>query len=223
MGAGLALDCTVLITGYTVFSGYQLNPSEEIASMLEGARVAGCRVQTLIMPVSLRRVIEILPRKLREVNPSMVLGLGLSPRARKVTLELAAASIAHYPEAPDEDGFRANLHPLTGRSALDVKPTQLPVARIVEECAEKRQLPLTVNLSIGTYLCNVAAYIIHSYAEQAGVPGGFLHLPPTTELAMRHRLSHSIPLSLQAETVKCVVETAVSHARKASDSTEPAG
>jgi pyroglutamyl-peptidase len=210
------LACTILLTGFTVFRGYQLNPSDEIARALDGKNIAECTVKSLVLPVSLKKMPSILMEAVKDVKPSLLLGMGLSPRARKVTLELAAASIAHYPDYPDEDGYKAYLETLPGANGFEVLGTGLPVKDIVEECG-KRNLPITVNLSVGTYLCNAVAYLIHRYAASNGIPGGFLHLPPTTELQLRHNLPHSIPFNIQLETVKCVIETALGKTNTASN------
>jgi pyroglutamyl-peptidase len=209
--------CTILVSGFTVYGGFQLNPSEEIARMLNGSVIGGCRVESVVLPVSLRKAPRMLAEKLESLKPSLALGLGLSPRARKVTLELAAVSVAHYPDYPDEDGYKAFYEPLPGAHGLEALETRLPLPDVLSECS-RRNLPLTASLSAGTYLCNAVAYTIHRYAVENKVPGGFLHLPPTTELQLRHNLPHSIPLNIQAETVKCVIETSL---RKAYHNTRP--
>ncbi|HID41505.1 MAG TPA: hypothetical protein EYP33_05045, partial [Pyrodictium sp.] len=93
------------------------------------------------------------------------------PRARRATLELAAVSLAHYPDTPDEDGHRAVLEP------LDAEGPRAYTTRIflqtVKTCSEKRH-PVTAGASASTYLCNAAAYI-HRYAHSHGAARGFLH------------------------------------------------
>ena len=201
----------VLVTGFTVFAGYQFNPSEWIAASLDGHVVEGYRVHSLVLPVSLQRALPLLRKHLEALKPRVVLGLGLAPRARKVTVELAAVSLAHYPDYPDEDGHRAELHLLD--SGLRAYTTRLPL-EAVRTCHGKGY-PVTVSVSTGTYLCNAAAYTIHRYAHHNNAIGGFLHLPPTTELAYRHGLTGTMPLWLELETVKCILRETIRSLRKA--------
>ncbi|BES81696.1 hypothetical protein [Pyrodictium abyssi] len=197
-----------LVAGFTVFAGLQFNPAEEIARRLDGATIGGLRVHALVLPVSLRRALPLLEERLRALRPRVALGLGLSPRAGKVTLELAAVSLAHYPDTPDEDGHRAVLEPLDAGGPR-AYTTRIPL-EAARTCSEKGH-PVTVGLSAGTYLCNAAAYTIHRYAHRHGAAGGFLHLPPSTELAHRHHLEPATPLWLQLETVKCILEETIRH------------
>ncbi len=196
---------TLLVTGFTVFNGYQVNPSEEAALSLHGASIAGHRVVAVVLPVSLARMRRRLEGLLERLRPDAVLGLGLSPRVRAVTLELAAASLVDYPGFPDEDGYRADLE-LIDRE-LRVLPTRIPF-HAVKAC-RARGHPVAAGLTAGGYLCNAAAYIIHRYAWNRGVPGGFLHLPPSTTLAMRAGLRWGMPQDEIIRAVCCMLEEAL--------------
>ncbi|ABM81432.1 pyrrolidone-carboxylate peptidase [Hyperthermus butylicus] len=202
----------VLVTGFMVFAGYQFNPSEWIAATLDGQVIEGYRVHSLVLPVSLRRALPILKEHLETLKPQVVLGLGLAPRARKVTVELVAVSLAHYPDYPDEDGYRADLQ-LLDNGGLRTYTTRIPL-EAVRACRGKGY-PVTVSVSVGTYLCNAVAYAIHRYAHHNNAIGGFLHLPPTTELAHRHGLTNTTPLWLELETVKCILRETIRLLHKA--------
>ncbi|ALL01414.1 Pyrrolidone-carboxylate peptidase [Pyrodictium delaneyi] len=200
------MEDVVLVAGFTVFAGFQFNPAEEIARRLDGQAIRGHRVRGLVLPVSLKRGLRLLREHLEALRPRVVLGLGLAPWARRVTLELAAVSLVHYPDYPDEDGHRAELQLLDG-GGLRAYTTRLPL-EAVQACS-RQGLPATVGVTAGTYLCNAAAYTIHRYAHENRVAGGFLHLPPSTELAHRHRFTATVPLWLQLETVKCILREAI--------------
>ncbi|MDK2383449.1 MAG: pyroglutamyl-peptidase I, partial [Candidatus Korarchaeota archaeon] len=61
----------------------------------------------------------------------------------------------------------------------------------------------------GTYLCNAAGYLASLCSSRLRVPGGFLHLPPHTDLAMRLGLPHHRPLGEIVDTVRCVAEASL--------------
>ena len=195
--------CIVLVTGFNVYGGYQVNPSAEIAEALKGLQLACCRVESIVLPVSLKRAPRLLEEAVEKYKPSAIVSMGLAPRLHRVALELAAVSIAHFPDYPDEDSYRAELEPVDG--GLEALTPTIPVEEVYEECARRRGLPLTVGVSAGTYLCNVVAYTAYKLARRHSIMAGFLHLPPTSELALRHGIPHSLPLWEQLETVRCIL------------------
>ena len=202
----------ILLIGYSVFSGLQLNPSEEIVRRLSGETIHGYRVKGLVLPVSFRYVKENLPRALRENRPLLVLGIGLAPRATKPVIELAASNVASF-STSDEDGNRISYEYLEGGEPRCVHTT-LPVDSILRECSN-RGLRVAASVSIGTYLCGVAGYYIMRYAIESNVMGGFIHVPPSTELAMRHGLVNHMPLHSLVETIRCVLEVSAKKASQA--------
>jgi len=194
----------ILLIGYSVFSGFQLNPSEEIITRLDGASINGYRVMGLVLPVSYRYVQGTLPRILEEERPDIVLGIGLAPRAIRPVIELVASNVASF-RIRDEDGALVGYEYVAG-SGLEAVRTTLPVSIVLDEC-RRRGLDIAAGVSIGTYLCGIAGYYIMKYAEVRKRIGGFIHIPPSTELAMRHGLRNYVSLSTLFETIKCVLET----------------
>jgi len=200
----------VLITGFNEYGPYYYNPSSEVASFFGNKEINGFKIETLNLPVSLR-AIEILTGALSRVKPSIVLSTGLSPRARKIVIELVASNIVHYPDYLDEDRHKQNLKYLTSEKTLTAIPSTLPLSKIKEECIEKHQLPITFGVSVGTYLCGAVAFTVHKYAQSTNSIGGFIHIPPSTDFTMKHNLdsTNSLPLSLVIEAVECIVKVAI--------------
>jgi pyroglutamyl-peptidase len=184
---------------------FQLNPAEETARILGGSSINGFQVVSRIIPVSYNYVKNTLPRLLEREKPAMVIGLGLAPRARSVIVELAASNVASF-ASKDIDGVRIEYDYVDRATRVRVLPTRLPVESIIRECRIKRRLNVRPGVSIGTYLCGVAGYLLLDYASKHGVPGGFIHVPPSTELALRHKTEYSMPLREIVEAVKCIIE-----------------
>lgn len=202
----------ILLIGYSIFSRFQLNPSEKIVTELNGKSISGHRIEGIVLPVSLKYVRENLPKILKERHPLIVLGIGLAPRATKPVIELVASNVASF-NIPDESGEKASYEYLDNNS-LQCVHTTLPVSEILGEC-NRRGLEIAPSVSIGTYLCGVAGYYIMRYAIERGILGGFIHVPPSTELALRHKLGNYMSPYDLVETIRCVLETSVKKALRA--------
>ena len=208
------INKVVVLTGFNEYGFYHYNPSSEIVSFFKEKEINGFRIKTLDLPVSLRAV-KILENVLDRTRPPIVISTGLSPRARKIIVELIASNIVHYPDYPDEDRYNPSLEYISTEKTLMAIPSTLPLNRIKEKCIDRKQLPITFGVSIGTYLCGATAFTVHRYAQITKSIGGFIHIPPSTDFAMRHRLplTNSLPLSLMIETLECILRVSIDSVR----------
>ena len=198
----------ILLTGFSHYGIYYINPSMEIVQKLNGIIFNGFKVHGLVLPVSINKAPKILKDKLRILKPNIVIGLGLAPRARNIIIELASANIAHFPDYKDIDGETAWLK-LIGNNRIEVLSTRLPIFKIMESCCREKGFKISVGLSIGTYLCNIVGYEILRYAHKRSLPGGFIHIPPSTDLALRLGLNNYIPLKEMIQAIKCILVTTI--------------
>ncbi len=203
------MGCRILIIGYSGFREYQWNPAEAVAEKLRGRRIAGCIVESHVVPVSFSMVRKVIPRLLESVDPAVALGVGLAPSAKSVLLELAAANYAYF-EVGDEDGFKsAGEEVVTGGPM--VVHTTLPVGAVLGRCREEKGLPLRPSVTIGTYLCGTLGYILMKWGSETGRPAGFIHIPPDTSLAMKLGLKNYISLRDAVDSVECILEATLEH------------
>ncbi len=210
MGTYMELSPRILVTGFSLFNGYLYNPTAQIVEDLNGTIINGILIEDMVLPVSFKRAIPMLKAVLEERRPLIVLGLGFAPRANCVIIELAAANLAFF-SIPDIDGYRAESEEIEKGGKLVVE-TRLPVRRIVDTCIKSLRLPMAPSVSIGTYLCNAVGYTIMSYAAKYGAIGGFLHIPPTTDIAMKLGMGTGVPYREVFESILCVLKTCVDHA-----------
>lgn len=199
----------VLVTGFSYYRGYPYNPSGDLAEKLNGTVIEEFKVTGKVLPVSFENALGILEGLLREYKPAVVVGLGLHPRATAVLLELAAVNLAHF-ERPDIDGFKARLKAIDDEGP-QVLYTRLPVDRVHSACNEGLQLRIRPSVTIGTYLCNAVGYKIMHYGSSSGAVAGFLHVPPTTDIAMKLGLSNYIAAWELEEIVRCVIREAIKY------------
>ncbi len=199
--------CRILLMGYMNFSKYLWNPAELIIERLDSSEIEGCKVIGRKLPVSLNDVKKLVREYLKEVDPEIAVGIGLNPVLKNVTLELASSNVISF-GVPDEKGFKASFDLIDGNKVKVIK-TSLPVSRIIKACVIKRNLPLKPSIGIGSYLCNVLGYLTMSWAKDNRRYGGFIHVPPHTDLAMKIGLNNFLSMGEMLEIVKCILEETI--------------
>ena len=198
----------ILLTGFSNYDKYYINPSEEIVEFLDGSYIYDYKIHGLILPVSITNAPKILINHLNTLKPDIVLGLGLSPKAKNIIIELVSTNIAHFPDYKDIDGETAWMK-LIGNNRVEVLSTRLPIFKIMESCCREKGFKISVGLSIGTYLCNIVGYEILRYAYKRSLPGGFIHIPPSTDLALRLGLNNYMPLKEMLQAITCILATTI--------------
>jgi pyroglutamyl-peptidase len=165
-----------LVTGFEPYGGRGRNPAGEVAGRLDGAEIAGVRVVGRNFPVAFATLDEIILATLAEVDPAVVISLGLCPGEPVIRLERVAINIADF-EIPDNEGVVLVDRPVEEAGAA-ARFATLPLRR-VQEALLRAGIPARLSNSAGTYLCNKALYRFLGAIEQRGksVPCGFLHLP----------------------------------------------
>ncbi|AEM39247.1 peptidase C15 pyroglutamyl peptidase I [Pyrolobus fumarii 1A] len=195
------MSAICLVTGFAHFGTnvvYEPNPSGEIAEELNGKSVGGCRIHGIVLPVEFPRASEMLVRLLEELDPALVVSMGLySPGGSHVRVEVAAVN-AYW------DGSR--LRKVVDDAPLG-EPIRIPVdpvhvARVLNETG----LRARPSASIGLYLCNVVAYLVYRWGWRKGRPSVFLHLPWSTRLEERLReRREGVPVWLLREGVERLI------------------
>jgi pyroglutamyl-peptidase len=165
-----------LVTGFEPYGGRGRNPAGEIATRLDGSVVAGVRVVGRNLPVAFAALDEAVAATLAEVDPAVVISLGLCPGEPVIRLERVAINVADF-EIPDNEGVVLVDRPLDAAGAA-ARFATLPLRR-VQAALLQAGIPARLSSSAGTYLCNKALYRFLGAIEESGrvVPCGFIHLP----------------------------------------------
>lgn len=189
----------VLVTGFSIFPGTAVNPTEALVMALaeRGASLAqSCQLTTEVFDVDYRA----LPNRLSSLGqagcPDIAIHFGLSAKARGFALERIAKNVigrdksdnaGHIPEAAC---ILDAGEPLT---------TSLPVDAILDALRAKG-LPADYSDDAGDYLCNFLFYNSRGGLCSGFAPkmSGFVHVPPLAGQGGMMTLSE---LVLGAETI----------------------
>jgi pyroglutamyl-peptidase len=174
----------VLVTGFSVFPGAPVNPTEALVhGMTRDPPTDGLAgFRTEILSVEYAGLTDRLSAIGREFRPDIVIQFGLARRAIGFRLEkIARNSLKHA--RPDNQGrLPASERICDGPASW---PSTLPLEAL-RDVLEDAGLPVEWSDDAGGYLCNMAFALARSgtcEGLQAGMTG-FIHVPPLPEDAL---------------------------------------
>lgn len=176
-----------------------LSHLDERAAALREAR--GAELTTQVLPVEFTAATRRIGELMTQVQPHIVLSLGLADGRRELTPERVAINLADA-RMPDNSGAQPIDEPLAHNGPAAYFST-LPI-KAMTAALRHAQIPAAVSQTAGTYVCNAVFYTaLHSAATMDTPPAmsGFLHVPsestlpqPTisrgVEIALRTALAH---------------------------------
>ena len=166
----------VLVTGFAPYGGRGRNPSAEIAAALDGRKIGGMAVAGRQLPVSLEGIGTALGALCEEIEPRLVISLGLWPGAPLIRIERVALNLADF-EIADNAGRLASDEPILGNGATALYAT-LPIRKIERRLLEAG-IPARISNTAGTFLCNACLYTLLTAAAKGRrqAVAGFIHVP----------------------------------------------
>lgn len=166
----------VLVTGFEAFEGAEVNPTEEVLSLLQANRPAGIDLLTAVLPVDSARLQTMWPSLLDELKPELVLMLGQATGRAGFAVEHVAINWLDF-RVPDNAGLTVRDTRILADGPAAYFST-LPTRAMVEHL-RATGVPAEVSYSAGTYLCNQAFYLALHWATQRSPASrvGFVHVP----------------------------------------------
>jgi pyroglutamyl-peptidase len=170
----------ILVTGFEPFGGSKHNPSEQVAKALDGEKIGGAEICTVILPVDTARAPQMLLDLLDDHCPDAVICLGEAAGRSAISVERIATNLLDF-RIPDNAGMQIVDQPVI-EGGPDAYFATLPVRKIVE-AIRAEGVPAELSMSAGTYLCNQVLYTMLHHLRQNGriVPAGFIHMPSLPE------------------------------------------
>jgi pyroglutamyl-peptidase len=200
-----AREAVLLLGGFGPFHGERRNPSREVTRALDGELIGNLRVRAIELPVVYGRATRRLAGAIARVRPAAVLCLGQAGGRPVISLERIAVNLADGPYR-DNAGRRAADQPIV-RGGPDAYFARLPL-REISRAMVRRQIPVTLSLSAGSFICNAVMYAaLHELRRRAAVPCGFIHLPYDTRQALRHLHEPSMSLDMMIDAVRTAIAT----------------
>ncbi|SES37076.1 pyroglutamyl-peptidase I [Psychrobacillus sp. OK032] len=174
----------LLLTGFEPFLSFTVNPTMRIVEELDGQDIAGYEIVGQVLPVDFASSGAELLAHIEEIEPDVVISLGLAGGRYKITPERIAINVKDG--AADNEGHV----PIDESINLEGEPgyfSTLPIRQMVNKLIEAG-FPAEISNTAGTYLCNNVMYEALHYAKTTKIDmkAGFIHIPASHELAIQH-------------------------------------
>lgn len=162
---------------------FPINPTERIVRELDGKGIGKYWVYGRVLPVDFSQSSLCCLEYLEQIQPDVVMSLGLAAERTKITPERVAINCQDG--GPDNRGMRVQDDLIVEDGPAAYFST-LPIRRLVNVLNE-RGYPAQISNTAGTYLCNHVMYsVLHKVStENLSVQAGFVHLPASHELAVQ--------------------------------------
>ncbi len=168
----------LLVTGFSVFPGVPVNPTEMLARELErnpGDIAGRCDFRAAVLDVEYSTIGGQLARIAREFAPEIAIHFGLAADAKGFRIERFGRNAASDSQ-PDNTGATWTGALVPG--GPERRQSTLPRAEIAA-ALKAAGLPVTLEDQAGAYLCNAVFYLSRSGTCGKFRPqmSGFIHVP----------------------------------------------
>jgi pyroglutamyl-peptidase len=173
----------ILLTGFTPFGNEVINPSWEAVRLLHDQRIADHRVVAHLLPTAFDDSRRELEAAVRDVEPSLLLGVGQAGGRSRLSIERVAINVQDA-RLPDNTGAQPIDEPVIPGGPAAYFST-LPIKAMLA-ALQAEGLPVEISNTAGTFVCNHIAYLmLHEAAQRKGMRAGFIHIPYLPEQAVR--------------------------------------
>ncbi|MFO7882110.1 MAG: pyroglutamyl-peptidase I [Kosmotogaceae bacterium] len=167
----------ILISYFEPFGKEMKNSSElTVNAYFKQYREAKNRVVSVKLPTTFKDSASMITEKISNETPDAIIMLGQAAGRETISIERVAINIIDA-RIPDNNGEQPIDKPVIpgGKNAYFSKLH----TREIKEALEKKNIPITISYSAGTYVCNYLFYSVMYFIEHKKLEtlAGFVHLP----------------------------------------------
>lgn len=199
----------ILLTGFTPFGNEDINPSWEAVHELHGRSIAGHQVVAHLLPTAFDDSRRALEQAVREVEPTIMLGVGQAGGRSRLSIERVAINVQDA-RIPDNVGAQPIDEPVIAGGPAAYFST-LPIKAMLA-ALQANGLPAEISNTAGTFVCNHIAYLmLHLAVQRQGVRAGFIHIPYLPVQAVRFAQAPSMAQGDVVRGLALAMQAAASH------------
>ncbi len=182
MTTGIARPARILVTGFSVFPGAPVNPTEALVGILRDDPPAGDGIEAFraeVLAVEYATIQQRLSAIGREFLPDIAVHFGLASECAGFRLERVARN-THAEARPDQSGAMPSTALVC--AGPETLPSTLPLDLVAGRLVYAG-LPVEWSDDAGGYLCNTVFTLSVAHACDGLRPAmsGFVHVPPLKE------------------------------------------
>jgi pyroglutamyl-peptidase len=164
----------VLVTGFTPFLNYTLNPSGLIAQAINGSIIGNATVIGLVLPVDFNSSVSQTILAIEQYHPVLIISTGLDAKTHRLNVEKISYNVKRYQKEDGTWSFPRRIDP-TGPF---VRISPLHTYTIAQKI-RNADIPVQQSFFTGTYVCNSLFYQVLGYVSDhhLDIPVGFIHVP----------------------------------------------
>ncbi|XP_078314756.1 pyroglutamyl-peptidase 1-like [Crassostrea virginica] len=185
---------SVLITGFGPFGEHSINASWiAVQNVKKRNLLADLDVHIQEIPVDYQEVSQVVPALWKQKNPQLVVHVGVSGLANKITLEQQGHNAGYHRkdvkgQTPPKECCREE-----GEECLSAG---IDMSRISEEINKaENELQAEVSHDAGRYLCDFSFYVSLSIDKSRCA---FIHVPPLNQPYTEDQLGEGLALAIRA-------------------------
>lgn len=177
----------ITLAAFGLFGDYIANSSEQVARSLNGARVSGFQINSIVFPcvIPTEDRGQTLLEKARSEKSSGIIALGMGSEQTGFCFESFGQNETNNPKycPPELNGTRIeSALPNHARALLDLEPWQLDTFACH---AQKIGLPTKISRDPGGFCCNHLIFQTRRRqlltADALQIPFAFIHIPCSPE------------------------------------------
>ena len=144
----------ILVYGFKPYKNYKENITEKIIRKIRNRKY----LVKIIFPVKFEK--HTFLKKIRTINPDIILGLGQHPRSKKIRIERKAI----------------NLKRKNKKEKPKIISKNKPFSFFVNVKLKKDRTSW-ISYDAGKYVCNFSMYVISDFSKNRGIKFAFIHIP----------------------------------------------
>lgn len=166
----------LLLTGFGPFAEHLENPTESLVKSFAGQELNGYEITSAVLSVEYENSVIELDKLIEDLNPDVIISLGLAADRDCLTPELIAVNYQHS-ETADNANIVKKFEKINTKSKESFFST-LPVERFLDALS-KNNIPNKLSSTAGTYVCNTVMYYALRKIQQQKrhCLSGFIHIP----------------------------------------------
>jgi len=191
---------TVLLTGFGPFHTFDVNPSQLIVETLNGSMIQEASVSGVTLPVDFEESVACLIDAIEQVQPDVIICLGLSPTATALEVERIGVNL----KQKEFDNPWLLPHRIDPKGPF-IRWSTLPT-KAITTAMHNENISAVRSWSAGWYVCNAVLYEMLGYIKEQDlcIPAGFIHVPPLVS-----QQPEGLELSTMIEAIECAIEVSV--------------